>query len=102
VTRRRLVEDGGFPAILAVAAMIGYILYVLLAAPSCGSLPFGSPHAVEAAEAAKHAAPFLPSPFNYVAEGVGLLLTYVGGHHVVRRVRKRRRAQSAANSASPR
>jgi hypothetical protein len=89
--------------------------FVLLAACSCGPL-FGVPSGATKAErdaavaqanewrqkagqAARDAAPFLPTPFNYLAEGVGLLVTYAGGHKVIRHRRKKKRAARRAQAA---
>jgi hypothetical protein len=114
LNRRDSRTDYTMLGVLVAGLTVGFTLYLLLAT-SCGPITGdrGDPRdearvehyrrvAEDASRVARASAPFLPTPLNYIAEGVGLLGAYFGGHHVVRRVRKNRRAKRSSHAPAPR
>lgn len=78
-------------------------LALCLLACSCvtgGGTPTRDEVRQEIADGLKNSAPFLPSPFNYLAVGAGALVAAMGGHQTAKRaITKAAKVAQAATKA---
>lgn len=92
---RKAKADYALLSVLAGALVVGYCLYLLLAAPGCRMFE-------GAARDLKEAAPWLPAPWGATAEIGSTILLMLVGNKVRRHVRKRRRAKRSTPAHAPR